>query len=60
MFLIFPDTNFLLDSGSAAAARWRQRGGSRQHGSGVGSAVLVAAEQLQFGGGIVAAAAWRW
>jgi hypothetical protein len=47
--------------GSALAARWRQRSGGGQHGGGVGSAAVVAAERWQRTGGSSAAmAAWRW
>ncbi len=55
MFLICPATNFLVDSNSAAAERWRQRGGGGQRGSGVGSRAMVVAERWQHGGGSVAA-----
>ncbi len=60
MFLICPATNFLLDGVSVAAARWRQRGGGGQHGSGVGSVVVMAAERWQRGSGSAAAAVWGY
>jgi hypothetical protein len=60
MFLICPATNFLVDSGSVAAAHRGQRGGSGQHGGGVGSAAVVATEWWQRGGSSAAMTAWRW
>jgi hypothetical protein len=50
MFLICPATNILVDGSSVAAVHWRQRGGDRQRGGGVGSAAVVAAE---LGGGLI-------
>jgi hypothetical protein len=53
MFLMCPATNFLVDGGSVAAARWRQRNGGGQCGGGVGSMAVVAAERWQRGGAVV-------
>jgi hypothetical protein len=60
MFLICLATNFLVDSGSAAAAHWRQRSGVGQRGGGVGSVAVMAAERWQRGSGSAVTAAWQW
>ncbi len=45
IFLICPAMSFLVDGGSAVAARWQQHGGGRQCGGGVGNAAVGAAER---------------